>query len=158
MVEINDKLQAYFEAENTSTDIPSKNHSKSWSQIVISLSKYRKQYDIYSQLSINLNGWASIPDICLFPNAKSDWLHDEIEVTNPPVLVIEILSPTQGMKELAEKFENYLNHGVQSCWLVMPLLKSAMVMNKLSEQTIFTNGLLKDASLNIEVELGDIFY
>ncbi len=157
MFEINDKLQAYFEAENTSKDMPSKNHSKSWSQMVISLSKYRKQYDIYSQLSINLNGWASIPDICLFPNTKSDWLHDEIEVKSPPILVIEILSPTQGMKELTEKFENYLKNGVKSCWLVMPLLKSTMVMNGESEQSIFSNGLLKDTSLNIEVELSEIF-
>jgi Uma2 family endonuclease len=157
MFEIEEKLQAYFEAENKSIDMPSKNHAKSWSQIVISLAKYRKQYDIYSQLLINLNDWNSIPDICLFPSTKSNWLHDEIVVTQVPVLVIEILSPTQGMKELTEKFESYFKNGVKSCWLIMPLLKTVMVMNGQSEQQIFSVGIVKDALLNIEVELEEIF-
>ncbi len=157
MFEIDEKLQAYFEAENKSVDRASKNHSQSWTNMILALGKYHKQYNICSQLSLNLNGWGSIPDICLFPKTESDWVNDEIEVTVPPILVIEILSPTQGMKELTDKFKNYFKNGVQSCWLVMPLLKTVMVVDLKNKQYIFTNGIIKDAVLNIEVELGEIF-
>lgn len=157
MFEIDEKLQAYFEAENKSVDMPSKNHSQSWTNMILALGEYHKKYNICSQLSLNLNGWSSIPDICLFPKSESDWGNDEIEVTTSPVLVIEILSPTQGMKELTDKFKNYFKNGVQSCWLVMPLLKTVMVVDSQNKQHIFTNGVIKDTLLNIEVELGQIF-
>jgi hypothetical protein len=80
MFEIDQKLQAYFDAENKSVDTQSKNHSQSWTNMVLALGKYHKKYNICSQLSLNLNGWSSIPDICLFPKSASDWGNDEIEL------------------------------------------------------------------------------
>jgi Uma2 family endonuclease len=157
MFEIDEKLQAYFEAENKSVDMPSKNHSQSWTNMILALGEYHKKYNICSQLSLNLNGWSSIPDICLFPKSASDWVNDEIEVTIPPILVIEILSPTQGMKELTDKFKNYFKNGVHSCWLIMPRIKSVLVAESNGKEQIFTSGIIKDALLNIEVELGEIF-
>ncbi len=37
-----------------------------------------------------------------------------------PVLIIEIISPSQGTDDLLAKFKAYFALGVKSCWLVIP--------------------------------------
>ena len=77
---------------------------------------------VREQLSLNLDGWQAIPDVCLFPKGaiSLDWETDEDEVTAAPLLAIEILSPKQNLQPLVDKIREYLRHGVKSCWLVEP--------------------------------------
>jgi Uma2 family endonuclease len=45
-------------------------------------------------------------------------------MTDPPLTVVEILSPNQGMEELISKADAYFEAGVKSCWIVQPLLEA----------------------------------
>jgi len=60
------------------------------------------------------------PDICAYPSENGFQEFDIIKMTNMPLLVIEILSPSQGTKELKDKVRAYFDLGVKSSWLVIP--------------------------------------
>ncbi|WP_461134514.1 Uma2 family endonuclease [Spirosoma lituiforme] len=58
-----------------------------------------------------------------------DVRRDEIRMTVPPLCAIEIISPMQSLQELVDKAKAYFEHGVQSCWLVFPGLRSIYVFS-----------------------------
>src|SRR2546427_222474 len=98
--------------------IPSRNHARAAHNLGVSLDRFKDRYVIYDQLSLNLDGWQTIPDLCLYRRGElaDDWLTDDDEVTLPPELVIEILSPKQNLQPLVDKIREYGRHGVKSCW------------------------------------------
>ncbi len=146
-----------YQNENQSIDMPSRNHARIWSNLVIAFAKYQQQYTIYSQLSLNLNGKNTVPDICLFPTVSPDWTHDELELTTPPLAVMEIQSPKQGTQELIEKFEDYFKAGVKSCWLINPFLQGVFVRYPNGKQEAFLNGNIKDANIGVEIPFNEVF-
>jgi len=88
------------------------------------------------------------PDICAYPNDV--WLQDSdlVKMTDMPLLAIEILSPSQGTKELKDKIHVYFDLGVKSCWLVVPDLKTISVF---SQPTQFKNFDMCDEELIDEI-------
>ena len=99
-----------------------------------------------------------IPDIAVYPWRKVDYTHgDEIRVEEIPLLIIEILSPTQGMQEIIDTFVIYLQSGVKSCWLVQPYGQSVMVWTSPETYTHVVEGDLVDNALGLRVPLAQIF-
>ncbi|SFF50858.1 Uma2 family endonuclease [Thermoflexibacter ruber] len=142
-----------------SIDMPSKNHSKLQGRITTLLNiGYEQVYDVFTELSIQMNDKNYEPDIAIYPISEENWRHDEITVKSAPITIIEILSPTQGVQELIDKFEEYFNAGVKSCWLVIPNLEIVEVFtgNTLQKQT-FTQGNIIDNSSNISLSFDKIF-
>lgn len=70
------------------------------------------------------------PDICLYPNDIDFPDRDIVKMTEMPLLVIEILSPSQGIKELKDKIYAYFEMGVKAGWLVLPDLQLITVYAK----------------------------
>jgi len=70
------------------------------------------------------------PDVCIYSNEVGYQESDIIKMTDMPLLAIEILSPTQGTKELKDKIHAYFDLGVKSCWLVIPDVKLISVYAK----------------------------
>ncbi len=137
--------------------MPSLNHSRLESRFSVALSKY-EQYDTLIELSLDLKSGKATPDICLFSTTPSDWLNDEIRVTEPPLLTIEILSPTQSIDELKDKiFDIYFPSGVKSCWIVVPTLKMIAVFIPVQGVRNYIGGIIKDDDLGIEVDMKEIF-
>lgn len=135
---------------------PSVNHS--YVQTMLgSLLVTLKQYTVYSELSIEINGKEYIPDICLYSKREFDPLNDIIRMTEMPLLAIEILSPTQLIQELVDKIKIYLNAGVQSCWLVMPTTCTITVYHNLKNFESYSKGQVVDDKLNISLPLNEIF-
>jgi Uma2 family endonuclease len=64
-----------------------------------------------------------VPDVCLVAGPEPD---EEI-LTQPPFLVIEVLSPDDRAGELQEKIEDYLAFGVKYVWVVNPYLKKGFI-------------------------------
>ncbi|MBC8110457.1 MAG: Uma2 family endonuclease [Verrucomicrobia bacterium] len=88
--------------------MPSKLHSRLQSNLIFQLSaKYRDKYDFFSELSLSLEGWDSVPDISVYPRMVIDYSEDAFEMTQPPLYVIEILSPSQILQILMDKAANY---------------------------------------------------
>ena len=76
------------------------------------------------------------PDVCVYSNNIGYQESDIVRMIEMPLLAIEILSPSQGTKELKDKIHAYFDLGVKSCWLVIPDIQLISVHTK---QGSFTN-------------------
>jgi Uma2 family endonuclease len=137
--------------------MPSLNHARVQGRLVAALMRHDQDYDILPELSLELDGRPFTPDVSVFPNLPVDWLHDQIRKTEPPLLVVEILSPRQIMEDLIEKAEAYFAAGVKSCWIVLPALKTVVVIQPGDHLKVYTSGEISDPATGIEVGLEELF-
>jgi Uma2 family endonuclease len=157
-------MVAVVEAQNSyelerNKPMPSKNHGKIQSKIIFGLMmKYQNDYSIISELGLDLNDWLCTPDISLYLPEPLDVMNDEIKMKEPPLGVIEILSPTQTLNDLTDKAIQYFEHGVKSCWLVLPTLKTIYVFSGPQQYEAFVQDeVVIDRTLNIELPLKEVF-
>ena len=137
--------------------LPSLNHGLVQSFLGAALLHYRKTYSIVSELNLNLNGRLYVPDISIYPKLPLNWQHDHMEMTDPPLTVIEILSSTQSLDSLVTKAEAYFEAGVQSCWIVQMVVESVVVLVPGEKPTVCTGGGVMDPATGITVEISEIF-
>jgi len=137
--------------------MPSKLHSVVQTNLTVLLAAYRPEYTVFSELTLRLDGSDVTPDLCVYREMTVDFTHDEVRITEPPLLAIEIASPTQGIQALIEKARNLLQHGVQSCWLVQPQLKTITVFTGDVDGTTYSEGTVTDPATEISVDLADVF-
>ncbi len=137
--------------------MPSRNHGLVQYYLVLALSRYDQDYSVIPELSLELAGRPMVPDLSVYPKLKHDWRHDEVKMTEPPLLVIEIMSPTQGMEEVVLKAEAYLEAGVKACWIVQPALEAIAVMDPGAKPKVFTSGELTDPATGISITVEEIF-
>lgn len=88
------------------------------------------------------------PDICAYPSSVELLESDLIKMTEMPLLAVEILSPSQGTKELKDKIHAYFDLGVKSCWLVIPDVQLISVYEKSGQ---FKNFDMNDTEVVDEV-------
>jgi Uma2 family endonuclease len=120
--------------------------------------RYRTIYTVPSELNLALSDWDSVPDVCIYPKMEINVQRDVIAMTEPPLAVIEILSPTQSLQTLVDKAHKYFSLGVQSCWLVLPSLKNIYVFSDQENYEIYRESeTLVDNKLNISFPLTDVF-
>jgi Uma2 family endonuclease len=138
--------------------MPSKLHSVIQTNIATFLKYgYKPQYQVLTELSIRLQGNKYVPDIALYDKNASNWQEEEIEMTLPPLLAIEIESPSQATDEMKAKADKYLSAGVRSVWLVMPALAGVMVLHSAAKARFFSDGDVVDEVLSIRIPVGEIF-
>jgi len=135
---------------------PSFNHSYVQSTLIGALLSL-KQYSVLSELSLEIEGREYVPDICLYSKRKIDLLEDILKMTEMPLLAIEILSPSQVIQELTNKIKIYLNAGIQSCWLVVPTMRTIAVYNELETVSSYSKDEIMDKKLDINLSLDEIF-
>lgn len=139
--------------------MPSKNHGIIQGKITFLLMlHYSGKYEFASEVNVMINERVKVPDIAIFDDIQYTPGYDEINVTEIPVGVIEILSPKQSMADLIAKSYEYFTAGVKSYWLVLPDLKSIYVYHAPNEYEAYVKtGMLKDIRLNIELDIAKIF-
>ena len=139
--------------------MPSFNHGTIQANLIFAImALYRNHFRVVSETSLALENWPSVPDISIFPKSQMDLRNDEISVKTPPLCVIEILSPTQNLTELTSKAYGYFQHGVKSCWIVLPMMANIYVYSSPDEYDIFrATETLVDKKLNITFPLEDVF-
>lgn len=139
--------------------MPSLNHSIVCQNIGGLLFPLREKISIHQQLNLNLDGWATIPDLCVYPRGvlHPDWSSDLNEVTVAPSLVVEVLSPMQILQPLIDKVRDYLRHGVNSCWIVTPGLRTVTLFPANGPSRTVTEGIVRDDVLEFELRVEDIF-
>jgi Uma2 family endonuclease len=138
--------------------MPSKLHSAIQTNIATSLKyNHKHRFKVLSELSVRLLGDKYVPDIALYDKDASDWREEEIEMTTPPLLAIEIESPSQSTNQMTEKAQKYLAAGVKSVWLVFPALVGVMVYHEGRKPRFFSDGELVDDVLDIRVAIDDVF-
>ncbi len=151
-------VQSEYEIER-GKPIPSKNHSIVQGNIYFLLrQKYEEHYRILTEVSIMIDEKERIPDVSVYPLMDFTPGNDEIRLTTMPLVAIEILSPTQQLTDLIVKSYRYFEAGVKSYWLVLPDLTSIYVFSAPNEYEVYAKkGILRDAQLDIELQLEDIF-
>jgi Uma2 family endonuclease len=79
-------------------------------------------------------------------------------MTQMPLTVIKIVSPSQSDAEIIAKFKRYFDAGMGSCWLVMPSFQAISVYAEFGKYRFFSeNDTLTDPTTGIELALTDIF-
>lgn len=97
------------------------------------------------------------PDLSICNFRDPDWLHDEVRASEPPITVVEILSPSQSVNEIIPKIETYFRFGIRSVWLVQPPLKQVAVFTPDMDARVFVEGDVIDPTLDVRVALDKIF-
>jgi len=140
--------------------MPTLNHAYVQKNLVVSLDfRYRKNYTVLSELNLTMPERPdAVPDIVVYPKLEIDFLHDVTSMTDMPLTVIEIISPSQSHEEILTKFERYFNAGVKSCWLVMPSFQAISVYSGIGKYQFFTEEkTLTDPATGIELPVGEVF-
>ena len=78
-------------------------------------------------------------------------------MTEPPLIAVEILSPTQSQQDVMDRINGMLDAGVESCWLVQPVTETITIFTGNEKPTTVSTGTLHDPATDIEVNLADIF-
>lgn len=74
------------------------------------------------------------------------------------MLIVEILSPSQGYQSVVEKIDAYFANGVQSVWEINPALRRVAVYEPgANHPLIFLQGEVKDPATNMTAQLEQIF-
>jgi len=140
--------------------MPSLNHGSVQLNLSGVLFAHRKKFRSSSELKLKLppDNWETVPDISIFPPKELDFSNDIIAVTKAPTVIIEILSPTQSVAELTVKARTYFEHGVKSCWIVIPEFKNIYVMYGPEDYQIFRHTEeLFDKHLDLSFSLKEVF-
>ena len=137
--------------------LPSFNHFYVQSQLQIALhAACGDRFFVGGELSLATEP-STTPDLSICNFRDPDWLHDEVHASEPPVTVVEILSPSQSVNEIIPKIETYFRFGIRSVWLVQPPLKQVAVFTPDMDARVFVEGDVIDPALDVRVALDKIF-
>ena len=139
---------------------PSWNHGTTQHRLSGLLFAYEDEYSIASELSLDLDGLpiGTTPDLCIYSKKNTNFLHDEVRLTEPPLVAVEIASPTQSTQDIVDKIQQMLAAGVQSCWLVQPAMQAITVYaaEGAAPKTV-SDGPLDDPATDIEIDVAEVF-
>jgi len=80
----------------------------------------------------------------------------EPRLTKPPLLVVEIQSPGDTLREAFLKSQDYLGFGISSIWVIDPKARKAYYPNATGLEEV-TDGWLEVAGTPIRVSLDELF-
>ncbi|MBL7796106.1 MAG: Uma2 family endonuclease [Saprospiraceae bacterium] len=139
--------------------MPSKIHALLTKRLIVFLVNYYPgRFDVLPELTLEMPSERSIPDICICPLEPVDFFHDEVKRKDPPLVTIEILSPSQVLQTLIDKTNDYFSFGVKSCWVVIPSLQSIYVFKGPLDHDVYTLGEeLYDPNVDVRIPMDVIF-
>lgn len=116
----------YINGEVIQKVSPKRTHSVLQNELLVAITMYGRRSRLgraYPELRCTLGGNALVPDVCYIaserlPRDEHGQLLDEITI--PPDLWVEILSPGQTLRSMSERLEWCIGQGVRLGWLVQP--------------------------------------
>jgi len=142
--------------EERGKPMPSSNHSAVQSNLIVQFSR-DSRYRSHSELTLELDGRTFTPDLTVYPRQPLNLRRDILRRTDPPLLVVEIFSPSQGYQEVMNKVEAYFAAGVKSCWLVSPHLHLITVCRPDGTEENFSTGTVTDPATGLTADLEAVF-
>ncbi|SKB02737.1 Endonuclease, Uma2 family (restriction endonuclease fold) [Prosthecobacter debontii] len=142
--------------EERGKPMPSFHHGIVQANLIVEFAK-RSDYRCVSEVAVIVESVSYTPDICLYPRKQVDFRHDTVRMKEPPVVAVEIFSPSQGSLEIMEKVDTYLQAGVKSVWVVAPPLTSITIYTADGKQKGFLEGTVTDPATGIQVEMDQVF-
>jgi len=142
--------------EERGKPMPSFNHGSIQANLIGEFLRHR-EYRVVSELSLEFDGQIYVPDISLYVRQPINFRRDETRRVDPPLLAVEILSPSQGLQEIVDKVEVYFRHGVKSCWIVSPPLRSITILAPDGTESVCHAGMATDPATGLTADLATIF-
>ncbi len=139
--------------------MPNAIHSFAQSNLIVALkSRYKKQYKIFSELTIEVGEKTATPDIAIYPYFELDWTKRvPAAKAEPPLVAIEIISPSQTLVEMLDKADMYFAHGVKSRWIAQPELQTISVLHPGEKPRTFDSGMVEDMLVGIQIPIEEVF-
>ena len=118
--------------------MPTRSHVRMQARLEELLKRFEAQAlgETYRELTIRHEDDFRIPDLVFI--AQGSRFEDDI-LTDPPILCIEVVSPSQRQSELFAKCEIYHDWGVPYCWVIDPVAKSVWEYHRHSQVTSMTD-------------------
>ena len=135
---------------------PSHNHSAVQTNLVFELARDR-EFRVHSELTLEIIGKPLTPDLSVYPRTPLDLRHDVSRRTDPPLLVVEILSPQQPVQEVMDKIDTYFAFGVKSCWVVSPTMHSIQILTADGREIVLNSGTATDPITGLTADLAAVF-
>lgn len=139
---------------------PTLNHAYVQTNMLVALkTRYRDTHTLLSELNITMTEQPdTVPDVAIYPKLDINYFFDITSMTEMPLTVIEIVSPSQSDAEIIAKFKRYFDAGVQSCWLVMPSFQAVSVYSAFGKYQFFSEtDTLTDRITGIELPVSEVF-
>ena len=139
--------------------MPTFNHAILQQRILFEiLVRYPNRFTVLPELNLSVLGEKLVPDLAIFNGELNFLTHDQNIMSDMPLLVVEILSPSQSVTELTAKAERYLQAAITSYWLVVPELMTISISSEMGiYQTFNRYEILRDPTTGIELELAPLF-
>lgn len=139
--------------------MPTLQHGSAQANLLIALSmRYKKHFRFVSELTIELGDITAVPDISVYAYYPILWGEQEPAVkVEPPLLAIEIVSPSQTLTEIRDKTRKYFTQGVKSCWIVQPELQTVSVLHPSEKPRTFDSGMVEDTAIGISIPVEEVF-
>jgi|JI6StandDraft_1071083.scaffolds.fasta_scaffold55796_2 Uma2 family endonuclease len=84
-------------------------------------------------------------DVALFSNLTLEQVSEESPyVTGPPIVAVEILSPSDHIESIETKIHGYLNCGVRQVWVISPGMKNVIIHTLDGEPRIYSKEAVID--------------
>ena len=98
---------------------------------------------VFTELAVTTEKGVKVPDVAWGSDEYFQTHKNDIAATSAPEICIEIISPSNSMKEMRAKIKQYLKSGAKEVWLV----------NEQGEVQFFNhNGQQKQSSFNVSLE------
>jgi Uma2 family endonuclease len=98
-------------------------HSKMEKRLTRPLEQFFGEARVQFELSVIVKDDVVIPDVLVLAS-EHPVMHRDI-LNEPPLLCVEVLSPSQRPGEMLAKCERYRDFGVPFCWVVDPVGRRA---------------------------------
>lgn len=126
-------------------------HSKMQRQLLRLLERVFGEGMVEFELSVRMGGEVPIPDLVVLQRRNPQMYRDVLD--EPPLLCVEVVSPSQLPGEMLAKCERYHRFGVPFCWVVDPVSQRAWEYHRLGEPREVTQALAEPCIL----PLTDVF-
>ena len=137
------------EPETEEREMPSFNHSYICNRLLQQLFT-NDRIEALPELTLNIEKGLT-PDISVYPkeNVMPDFLNDFAKYPDMPLLAIEVISASQNIQDLLEKYKVLVNHNIQAVWTIEPFTNTIFVttptgIQKFPSQVIESEGITVD--------------
>lgn len=137
--------------ETAGEEMPTLNHSYICSQIMRQLLP-NEHIEVLPELTLAI-GSGLTPDISVYPKEeiKPDFWNDITRFDKPPLIAVEIISPSQNIQDLLEKAKILTNAGAKAVWTVEPFSHSIWVTTE-KETRLFHNTKIESEGITVDFQ------
>ena len=142
----------YIDGELRERNVGKWEHARIQALLAVWFGKHESVWQIMASTECRVRVAATrvrIPDVTLVrPGPQPNVL------TEPPLLVVEILSPDDSYSDTQERALDYLRMGVETIWIIDPRTRSARICSENNWQSV---SRLEVAGTPIHIEIAELF-